>query len=155
MKLITLLMLCGFLFFANMIYADSADLYVFKNPANQTRFLEFTSKLRCLVCQNQSLAESNAPLAADLRNQITTMMNADESNADIIDYLVARYGDYILYEPPVVKNTLILWFAPLALIILGFMILFSVIAILQRRNKKPLLINEIDKQQINQYLGKQ
>ena len=95
------------------------DFYVFAAPAQQQRFTALTTELRCLVCQNQNLAESNAPLAFDLRDQIFQQIQQGKSNKDIIDYLVARYGNFILYRPPLNKATLGLWFGPLIFLLCG------------------------------------
>jgi len=76
-------------------------------------------ELRCLVCQNQTIAESNAPLAVDLRMQIREQMEKGASDQDIIDYMVARYGDFVLYRPPFRARTVLLWAGPFALLALG------------------------------------
>lgn len=80
---------------------------------------ELSKKLRCLVCQNQSIADSNAPLAVDLRNQVREQLSAGRSKDDVIDYLVSRYGDFVLYEPPVRAATLLLWTGPPMLALAG------------------------------------
>lgn len=95
------------------------DFYTFKNKEQKIRFEQLTSELRCLVCQNQNLAESNAPLATDLRNQIYEQINAGRPNQEIIDYLVERYGNFILYRPPVNMLTMGLWLGPLLLLFSG------------------------------------
>jgi cytochrome c-type biogenesis protein CcmH len=95
------------------------DFYEFSSPAQQQRFESLTNHLRCLVCQNQTLAESNAPLATDLRDQIYQQVQHGQSNQQIIDYLVARYGDFILYQPPLNTLTLGLWFGPFLILIAG------------------------------------
>lgn len=133
MKIIKFMVLLGLLCIACSSLADNKELYVFHNPLNQARFTTLTDKLRCLVCQNQNLAESNAPLAADLRSQIAKMINAGEPNNAIINYLVSRYGEYILYDPPFIKSTWILWLAPFVLLVLGLSILFVVIVIDNRK----------------------
>lgn len=89
------------------------------NPALEADVQELSHKLRCLVCQNQSIAESNAPLALDLRNQVREQLAAGRSKEDVIDYLVARYGDFVLYEPPVKGVTLLLWGGPALLLLAG------------------------------------
>ena len=92
---------------------------VFDSPGQQERFNELTEELRCLVCQNQNLADSDAPLAHDLRDEIYKMMQAGRSNDEIKSFLVERYGDFVLYRPPVKGNTLVLWLAPALLLIGG------------------------------------
>jgi cytochrome c-type biogenesis protein CcmH len=91
---------------------------VFDTPEQQERFNSLTVELRCLVCQNQNLADSDAPLAHDLRDEIYKMMITGQSDDEIKTFLVERYGDFVLYRPPVKGNTMILWLAP-ALLLLG------------------------------------
>ena len=88
------------------------------NPALEADTMELAHKLRCLVCQNQSIAESNAPLAVDLRDQVREQLSSGRSKDDVVEYLVARYGDFVLYEPPVKGVTLLLWGGP-ALLLFG------------------------------------
>ncbi len=102
----------------------SNELYPFDNPHDSQRFLTLTKELRCLVCQNQNLAESNADLANDLRQKIYLKVKAGESNQAIIDYLVQRYGDFVLYQPPFKSATLLLWTMPFILLLIGLSILF-------------------------------
>jgi cytochrome c-type biogenesis protein CcmH len=89
------------------------------DPQLEADMMELSHKLRCLVCQNQSIAESNAPLAVDLRNQVREQLAAGKDKDDVIDYLVERYGDFVLYEPPFKATTLLLWLGPLALLLGG------------------------------------
>jgi len=89
------------------------------DPVLEQRLMTLAADLRCLVCQNQSLAESNAELAADLRNEIREQMRRGASDQNVIDYLVARYGDFVLYRPPLKASTLLLWSGPAILLALG------------------------------------
>ena len=100
------------------------DFYVFKTPEQQKQFTTLTTELRCLVCQNQNLAESNAPLASDLRDHIFQHIQQGQSNKQIIDYLVARYGDFILYRPPLNMETFGLWFGPFIFLLFSMGYLF-------------------------------
>lgn len=86
--------------------------------ALEAKVMELSHKLRCLVCQNQSIAESNAPLAVDLRDQVREQLAAGNSKQDVIDYVVARYGDFVLYQPPFRASTAVLWVGP-ALLLFG------------------------------------
>jgi len=99
------------------IYAEEARPAV-ADPALEARVLKLSEVLRCLVCQNQSIAESNADLAKDLRAQVREQLAAGKSEDEVVDYLVARYGDFVLYEPPVKSSTLLLWAGP-GLLLLG------------------------------------
>ena len=85
---------------------------VVADPALEARVLKLSEDLRCLVCQNQSIAESNAELALDLRGQVREQLAAGKSEGEVVDYMVARYGDFVLYRPPVKASTLILWAGP-------------------------------------------
>jgi len=93
------------------------------DPALEKRVTGLAHELRCLVCQNQTLAESNAPLAVDLRNQIREQLKAGASEQDVIDFMVARYGDFVLYRPPFKATTLALWAGPFLLLALGIAVL--------------------------------
>jgi cytochrome c-type biogenesis protein CcmH len=95
------------------------DYYPFDNHEQQQRFETLTTQLRCLVCQNQNLAESNSGLASDLREQIYKKILHGDSDKTIINYLVARYGDFILYRPPLKLSTFALWLGPFLFLILG------------------------------------
>jgi len=89
------------------------------DPVLEKRVMLLSEELRCLVCQNQSLSDSNAELAIDLRNQVREMMQAGKSDAQIRDSMVASYGDFILYDPPLKMTTLVLWVGPFVLLVLG------------------------------------
>jgi len=89
------------------------------DPKLEADAMELSHKLRCLVCQNQSIAESNAPLAVDLRDQVREQLAAGKSKEDVVDYLVERYGDFVLYEPPFKAATALLWLGPAALLFGG------------------------------------
>ena len=90
----------------------------------EKRTAALAQELRCLVCQNQTLADSNAPLAVDLRNQIREQLAAGKSERDVKDYMVARYGDFVLYRPPLNAATALLWAGPFLLLVAGFVLLF-------------------------------
>jgi cytochrome c-type biogenesis protein CcmH len=94
-----------------------------QDPALERRVTNLAHELRCLVCQNQTLAESNAPLAVDLRNQIREQLAAGKSERDVVDFMVARYGDFVLYRPPLKASTVLLWVGPFAFLIIGFYLL--------------------------------
>jgi cytochrome c-type biogenesis protein CcmH len=90
-----------------------------QDPVANKRAVGLAEQLRCLVCQNQTIAESNAPLALDLRQQINEQIAQGRSDTEIVDYMVQRYGDFVLYRPPVKPVTLLLWFGPPALLLAG------------------------------------
>jgi cytochrome c-type biogenesis protein CcmH len=93
------------------------------DPVAEKRLQGLSEELRCLVCQNQTIADSNAELAQDLRREIRGMIKEGKSDKDIIDFMVVRYGDFVLYRPPVKGITLLLWGGPVALMLLGLFIL--------------------------------
>jgi cytochrome c-type biogenesis protein CcmH len=95
------------------------------DPVLEERVMNLSRELRCLVCQNETLADSQADLAVDLRNQIREQMKAGKSDAEIIGFLTARYGDFVLYRPPVRPATYLLWFGPFVLLLAGLLILFK------------------------------
>ena len=92
---------------------------VFEDPVMQSKYEQLISEIRCLVCQNQSLADSDAPLAQDLRNEIFKMIKSEKSNNQITEFLVERYGDFVLYRPPLKDNTWLLWFGPFLFLIIA------------------------------------
>lgn len=96
---------------------------VFETPKQEARFNKLTQELRCLVCQNQNLADSDAQLAHDLRAEVHEMLLTGKSDDEIKTFMVERYGDFVLYRPPVQENTYLLWLAPLALLLIGALIL--------------------------------
>ena len=98
--------------------------------ALEKRVMAISEELRCLVCQNQTIADSHAPLAIDLKNEVRAKLAAGMSERDIIDFMVARYGDFVLYRPPVKITTMLLWFGPPLLLVLGLWLFLRTI---QRR----------------------
>ena len=114
--------------------AHAIDPLPFKDRAEEVRFQNLTKQLRCLVCQNQDLADSEADLAKELRQQVFTMMQSGKSDEEIKQYLVARYNDFVLYDPPLKPGTWLLWFAPFALVLAGVLVVLN---ILRRRARLP------------------
>jgi len=106
---------------------------VFEDPEQEARYNQLTVELRCLVCQNQNLADSDAPLAQDLREEIYDMMQTGQSNEQIKTFLVDRYGDFVLYRPAMEGNTLALWLIPGVLLGIGGLALFFTV---RSRNRK-------------------
>jgi cytochrome c-type biogenesis protein CcmH len=94
------------------------------DPALEARVMALSAELRCLVCQNQTIADSNAGLASDLREEIREKLRQGQSDAQILDVMVERYGDFVLYRPPLKGTTLLLWFGPLLLLAAGVIALF-------------------------------
>lgn len=105
----------------------AVDRYPFKNLKKQQRFFQLTTELRCLVCQNENLTDSTAPLAQELRQQVYRMVLKGDSNEQIKKYLVARYGDFVLFKPRWTARTYFLWLGPFLLLIVSFFILFKIV----------------------------
>lgn len=103
-----------------LVTARVAGEMTLSNPEDEQRFNNLSKVLRCMVCQNQSIADSNAELARDFRDQVKEQINEGQSDAEIIDYMVERYGHYILYRPPFNMATAILWTGPFILVVVGF-----------------------------------
>ena len=109
-----------FLVLSSFAWAEETKL----NAEGEQRVKALAHELRCLVCQNQTIADSNADLAIDLRTQIREQIQAGKTDRQIKDYMVARYGDFVLYRPPVQSNTVLLWIAPFVLLVGGVGVLF-------------------------------
>ncbi len=114
--------------------AIAIDPLPFKDRAEEQRFQDLARELRCLVCQNESLADSHAPLAQDLRQQVFEQMQAGKSDAQIKEWLTDRYSDFVLYDPPLRGGTLFLWFGPFLLLLIGAI----VVAMIVRRRSRGL-----------------
>jgi cytochrome c-type biogenesis protein CcmH len=115
-----------------------------QDPVANKRAVQLAEELRCLVCQNQSIAESNAELAVDLRRQIREQIALGKSDAEINAYMVDRYGDFVLYRPQVKMVTLLLWFGPLLLLMIGFFVLFRYVRERGRKSasQQPLTVEQ-------------
>ena len=114
-----------------------------QDPAIEKRVHTLSQELRCLVCQNQTIADSNAPLAVDLRNQIREQAAAGKSDRDIIGFMVARYGDFVLYRPPFKATTVVLWAGPFLFLAGGLYFLFR---LLRRRRVAAPQLSAADRQ---------
>jgi cytochrome c-type biogenesis protein CcmH len=99
------------------------ETYDFSSDANQRRYVTFVEELRCPKCQNQNLSGSNSPIAADLRRELHRMIEAGEGDEQITQFMVQRYGNFVLYRPPLDKNTLVLWIMPGMMILLAFVVI--------------------------------
>jgi cytochrome c-type biogenesis protein CcmH len=112
----------------------------FRDAAEEARFRALSAQLRCVMCQNQSLADSDAPIAHDLRQQVLALMREGRSDAQIKDYLVERYSEFVLYSPPVKPSTWGLWFGPLLVLLAGV----AVIVVIVRRRARALPASPAD-----------
>lgn len=103
------------------VSANSIEIYTFDNKQQEKVYHSLTQDLRCLVCQNQNIAESNAELAKDMRRKTYEMVKQDKSEKEISAFMVTRYGDFVLYRPPFEPMTWLLWFGPLIIFIVGIL----------------------------------
>jgi cytochrome c-type biogenesis protein CcmH len=106
-----------------------------ENPALQKRFESITKELRCLVCQNESIADSNVELASDLRRQVREMLVAGQSDAAIFSFMTDRYGEFVRFAPPLSAKSMLIWGAPFLMVLLGSVIIFRVV---RQRSRMPL-----------------
>jgi cytochrome c-type biogenesis protein CcmH len=123
-----------------------------ENPQIEARLKTLAVELRCLVCQNQTLADSNAPLAEDLRREVREMIAKNMTDKEIIDFLVTRYGDFVLYRPPLKTTTTLLWVGPFLLLIGGAI---ALVMALRRRQKKlaDVALSEAERNRVAQLLS--
>ena len=119
-----------------------------KDPVVEKRMVGLAENLRCLVCQNESLASSHAELAEDLRREVRELIQKGMSDQEIKDYLVARYGDFVLYDPPMKSSTLVLWFGPFALLLVGLGALFFQLRSRRKVMKEMILSPEAQQRAI-------
>jgi cytochrome c-type biogenesis protein CcmH len=123
------------LVFSSLHAFAAIEVHEFANDVERKRYQSFIEDMRCPKCQNQNLAGSDSPVSIDLRRQLYEMIKLDKSDKEITDFMVERYGDYILYRPPVSPATYVLWGAPIALLVIGVIV---VIMILHRRRRMGL-----------------
>jgi cytochrome c-type biogenesis protein CcmH len=128
-----LVVLLALAFFTPIVKADQAQP-LGEDPEVEKRLTKLSEELRCLVCQNETLAESRADLAEDLRREIRTQIKAGKSDKEIIDFLTQRYGEYVLYRPVVSPKTYLLWFGPFVLLLAGLTFLFRYV-----KNRRELI----------------
>ena len=126
-------LLCGIFVLAVSAYAG-IDTYEFESVDGRQRYNHFIDVLRCPECKNQNLAGSNSPIAQDLRRELHRLIEVGSDDDEITTFMVDRYGDFVLYDPPLQKNTYILWYAPAFMLLLGFAIIALIV---WRRSKTP------------------
>lgn len=126
-----------------------AALGEFETPQQEARYRALSQQLRCLVCQGQSIADSDADLAKDLKREVRRMILEGRTDAEIKDFMVARYGDFVLYKPPVKASTYLLWFGPFVLLI-GGLVTWSVLA--RRRQAGSEALSDAERERLRQIL---
>ena len=128
------------------------EKFDFSGNVDEDRYKELITEIRCLVCQNQSLADSDAELAHDLRQEVYDLMQKGQGNPQIVDFLVYRYGDFVLYKPPVKPSTYWLWYGPFALLVLGIIMLIKTVR--QRGKQTDASFSEQEQARLDKILGK-
>ncbi|UAN44482.1 cytochrome c-type biogenesis protein CcmH [Serratia sp. JSRIV001] len=144
MRLITLLVAALLSWSA----AAAIDTYKFNSVEQEQQYRELTEQLRCPKCQNNSIADSNAIIAADMRTKVYELMMQGQDKQQVIDYMVARYGNFVTYQPPVTPATLILWVGPLLFVLIG-----GAVVILRTRQRRAGVVNEEFSEQEQQRLA--
>ncbi|WP_165460029.1 cytochrome c-type biogenesis protein [Atlantibacter sp.] len=127
------------------------DTYQFKDEAQEQQFRELTAQLRCPKCQNNSIADSNAMIASDMRQKVYELQQQGQTQKQIIDYMVARYGNFVTYEPPVTPGTVVLWLLPALFILGGIIVVVRRARKGQQRDSQPL--NDLEQQRLKQLLS--
>ncbi len=131
---------------ATAALATNIEVYDFDSPQQERTYKELTSELRCLVCQNQDIADSNAELAQDMRHKVFRMLKEGKTKQEIIDFMVQRYGDFVRYKPPFKGKTLVLWIGPFVIFVLAVALMLRAIARARQRDERA----EIDAQRLAQ-----
>ena len=129
------------------------EKFDFTGNVDEHRFKELIAEIRCLVCQNQSLADSDADLAHDLRQEVYDLMQTGQDNAQIVDFMVARYGDFVLYNPPVKPSTYLLWYGPFVLLTIGILLLIKTVR--QRTRQTESGFSEQEQARLKAILGEE
>ncbi|AJO87674.1 cytochrome c-type biogenesis protein [Haemophilus influenzae] len=131
------------LFLTALLFSSVAfsaiDALNFSSPQQESDYHQLTQSLRCPQCQNNNIADSNATIAVDMRGKVFELLQEGKSKNDVVDYMVARYGNFVTYDPPITASTLVLWIAPLLLVLLGVVFLLR---------RKPKTQNAVKSQEV-------
>jgi cytochrome c-type biogenesis protein CcmH len=130
----------------------SIETFEFENTQKENVFHDLTKQLRCPKCQNQNISDSNAELAKDMRNKTYELVQAGKSKDQVIDYMVARYGNFVRYDPPMTPATIFLWLGPLLFVMIGVWFLFR---LSRRSNEQDSSLDELDSQRLKDILEKE
>ena len=126
------------------------DSFEFDDPRQQQLFYELSKELRCPKCQNQNIADSNAPLAKDLRNKTYDLVKQGKNKEQVVDYMVARFGNFVRYDPPMTPATIFLWLGPLGFVLLGF---YFLLAQIRKQNKADKQLDKQESRRLQKILG--
>jgi cytochrome c-type biogenesis protein CcmH len=152
MKTLLKFALISIVLFSSTAYSGDEPV-TFNNPQHEKRYQVLIEEIRCLVCQNQSLADSNADLAQDLRKEVYDMIVAEKEDDEILQFLVERYGDFVLYRPPLKENTWLLWFGPFLFLLIGLIAAIIIIKKQSTSNNTEMDIDEEQKQRLAELLN--
>ncbi len=139
-----------FALLVSVSFAVQIEFHKFESKQQEQLYLQLIAELRCVKCQNQNLAESNAELAKDMREKSYDMVIKGASRQDVLDYMTARYGDFVLYKPPFKAKTLLLWIGPPVFLFLSFFMLFKLIK--NQNNQPNELLSDADRDAVRELL---
>lgn len=134
----------------SLSYAVKIEFHTFDNKQQEKLYLQLIAELRCVKCQNQNLAESNAELAMDMRDKAYELIKEGGSREDVVNYMTARYGDFVLYKPPFKAQTLLLWIGPPVFLFLSLFFLFKLIR--NQKNAPAETLNDTDRESMRELL---
>lgn len=142
MALIRMLSLLSIMLFAVSAVAGGIEVREFDDPVMEKRYRDLTASMRCPLCENQAIDDSDAPISADMRERIYVLLQAGQSDIEIIDHMVQRFGDYILYNPRLENRTYLLWGLPIGLVFVGALVVVLMIRARQNASAKALSAEE-------------
>ena len=148
----TWLFLTAFLF--SSVAFSAIDALNFSSPQQESDYHQLTQSLRCPKCQNNNIADSNATIAVDMRGKVFELLQEGKSKNDVVDYMVARYGNFVTYDPPITASTLVLWIAPLLLVLLGVVFLLRRKPKTQSAVKSQEVLTDEDNARLAELLNK-
>ncbi|QEQ59237.1 cytochrome c-type biogenesis protein [Haemophilus influenzae] len=146
------------LFLTALLFSSAAfsaiDALNFSSPQQESDYHQLTQSLRCPQCQNNNIADSNATIAVDMRGKVFELLQEGKSKNDVVDYMVARYGNFVTYDPPITASTLVLWIAPLLLVLLGVVFLLRRKPKIQSAVKSQEILTDEDNARLAELLNK-
>lgn len=146
------------LFLTALLFSSAAfsaiDALNFSSPQQESDYHQLTQSLRCPQCQNNNIADSNATIAVDMRGKVFELLQEGKSKNDVVDYMVARYGNFVTYDPPIIASTLVLWIAPLLLVLLGVVFLLRRKPKTQSAVKSQEVLTDEDNARLAELLNK-
>jgi cytochrome c-type biogenesis protein CcmH len=147
MRKLTLTLILFFMAFSSLVYG--IDTFEFEDVEQEQVFRDLTKVLRCPKCQNQNISDSNAELAKDLRNKTYELVKEGKTHDEVVDYMVARFGNFVRYDPPITPATIFLWLGPLLFILFGFLVLYKQA---KNKNKKQDVLNIDEERRLKKIL---